>query len=93
MITEVLTQWTLPPNIIDRLDKYYLIKWECDVFNLYSKSSVIRHQGITYQIIYHDCLPEHFQHCTHVAMSFRKLAYMPYGYVLVKPWIEKTKGE
>lgn len=83
----ILDYWVIPPALKDRLDKYYLLHWEKDYFFNQSLTGRIVHQDVEYLVLYHQCLPLHMTRADvkQVALSFRKLASMPYGYVLVKP--------
>lgn len=84
-LNTILSQWNIPERVRDKLEKYYLLRWQTDYFKIFMKSGVIVHQGQEYQIIYHDCLPAHLDSTPEVMLSFRKLASLKYGYVLVKP--------
>jgi len=85
IISEVLTHWEITDRDNPSLKRYYLLHWSSEFFLHADYWGVITHQGLEYHIIYHNCLREHLTAVKDVALSFRKLGFMPYGYVLVKP--------
>ena len=82
----ILNSFELHPELASTLDRYYLLHWSGEYFqSLYSVSPRFNHQGIPYQILFHQGDVAGVLSATKVAVSFRYLG-SPYshGYALVR---------
>jgi hypothetical protein len=83
-LSSVLSKWSLDHEEQTILDKYFILYWETRHFQSLSRIGTITRQDIDYHIIYHQCLPNALDNHPYVALSFRRINSMTYGYVLVK---------
>ena len=76
-----------------RLDKYFLLYWEPSHFLEQLQGddkSYLTREGIRYYVIYMELLsPEYIKEYSRVRVSFRKPAFLDFGFVLVRSFREK----
>lgn len=80
-----ILDWSLPPDYADCLEKYYILHWSRDWFVKQTSSGGITHQGTFYCIIFAQgqTIADVIAPPT-VAISFRKMHGMMYGYAMVR---------
>lgn len=84
---ELIRDFTLPPETVSKLYKYYLLHWESSYFQelYYKRGAMFTHQGDRYLILWHNHDIRPIMRSVKVALSFRKLHKDDYnGYVIVK---------
>lgn len=82
---QLTQEFILDDWIIDKCDRYYLLKWTGPYFTgtYYQKSGRIIREEITYQIIL-DGEERDILHAEKVSISFRRLTGQKEGYAIVR---------
>jgi hypothetical protein len=86
-ISHCLFSWVIPEIERERLDRYYLLRWEVEYFSSqHSQFSCISHQGIEYNTVYLEgCTPASLGNYKNMLLSFRRVTGWERGHVLVRP--------
>lgn len=84
----ILSTWNLPPSIIDRCDRYYILHWDGKYFSdlFYKSSGRITREGVDYQIIFYGSIARELLSADRVAVSFRRFNGDKTGFALVKEY-------
>ena len=81
----ILLDWSLPPDYAMCLEKYYILHWSRAWFINQTRKVGITHQGVFYAIVFkHGQTIADVISTPTVAISFRKMHTMAYGYAMVK---------
>jgi hypothetical protein len=82
---ECILDWSISPAKRVRLNVYQLLHWERDYFFNKSVGGIIGHDGYIYTVQYYNTQPSELFKFKEVILSFRKLASLDRGWVLVRP--------
>jgi hypothetical protein len=88
-ISHTLFSWVIPEIERERLDRYYLLKWESQYFyGNHSQFSTITHQNVEYNVVYlNNHTPKTLLSHTHILLSFRRVNGWERGYVIIQPYL------
>lgn len=85
-LPELYTDFSLRPEIVSQLEKYYILHWSGEYFSdlFYRSAGRFKHQEHYYQTVFQEKQMALALRAKIVAVSFRKLPKVSIGVALVK---------